>query len=38
MNGSSINFDDKNVKKKIFYRSKKPFNVSDVDVNKILIF
>ena len=37
MNGSSINFDDKNVKKIFFYRSKKPFNVSDVDVNKILI-
>ena len=25
------------MKKKIFYRSRKPFNVSDIDVNKILI-
>ena len=24
-------------KKNIFYRSRKPFNVSDIDVNKILI-
>ena len=28
---------DKKVKKNIFYRSRKPFNVSDIDVNKIVI-
>ena len=27
----------KKLKKKIFYRSRKPFDVSDIDVNKILI-
>ena len=37
MNSSSIYFDDKKVKTIFFYRSKKPFNVSDIDVNKILI-
>ena len=38
MSGPSIIFDDKKVKKKLFfYRSRKPFNVSDIDVNKILI-
>ena len=29
--------DDKKIKKIIFYRSRKPFNASDIDVNKILI-
>ena len=37
MSGPSVIFDDKKIKKKFFYRSRKPFNVSDVDVNKILI-
>ena len=37
MSGPSIIFDDKKIKKKFFYRSRKPFNVSDIDVNKILI-
>ena len=27
----------KKLKKKILYRSRKPFNVSDIDVNKIVI-
>ena len=27
----------KKLKKEFFYRSRKPFNVSDIDVNKILI-
>ena len=27
----------KKIKKNIFYRSRKPFNVSDIDVNKIII-
>ena len=37
MSGSSVIFDDKKNKKNIFYRSRKPFDVSDIDVNKILI-
>ena len=37
MSGLSIIFDDKKIKKNIFYRSRKPFNVSDTDVNKIVI-
>ena len=37
MNGPSINFDDKKMKKKFFYRSRKPFSVNDIDVNKIVI-
>ena len=37
MSGTSIIFDDKKVKKNIFYRSRKPFNASDIDVNKMVI-
>ena len=37
MNGPSINFDDKKIKRNIFYGSRKPFSVNDIDVNKILI-
>ena len=33
----NINFNDKKIKKKFFYRSRKPFSVNDIDVNKILI-
>ena len=33
----SIIFDDKIIRKNIFYRGRKPFNVSDTDVNKIVI-
>ena len=36
-NGSSVIFDDKKIKKNIFYRSRKPFNASDTDVNKTVI-
>ena len=36
MSGLSIIFDDKKLKKNIFYRSRKQFNVSDIDVNKKL--
>ena len=36
MSGPSVIFDDKKIKKKKIYRSRKPFNVSDIDVNKIL--
>ena len=37
MNGPSIIFDDKKIKKTIFYRSRRPFSVNDIDVNEILI-
>ena len=37
MSGTSIICNDKKIKKNIFYRSRKPFNVSDIDVNKIII-
>ena len=37
MSGSSVIFDDKKIKKKFFYGSKKPFDVSDIDANKIVI-
>ena len=37
MSGSSVISYDKKNKKNIFYRSRKPFNVRDIDVNKILI-
>ena len=37
MNSPSIIFDDKKIKKIFFYRSRKPFSVNDIEVNKILI-
>ena len=37
MSGPSVDFDDRKIKKNIFYRSRKPFDLSDIDVNKILI-
>ena len=37
MSGISIIFNDKKNQEKYFYRSRKPFNVSDIDVNKIII-
>ena len=37
MSASSVIFDDKKIKKNIFYRSRKPFDVSDIDVNRIVI-
>ena len=38
MNGKSINFDNKNIKKSDFYnKNKKVFNIDDIDVNKILV-
>ena len=33
MSSTSIIFDDKKIKKNIFYRSRKLFNASDIDVN-----
>ena len=35
MNGLSIIFDNKKIKKNIFYRSRKLFNLNDIDVNRI---
>ena len=38
MNGKSINFDKRNIKKTDFYnKNKKIFNIHDTDVNKILV-
>ena len=37
MIGLSIIFDNKKNEKNIFYRSKKSFNLSDIDVNRIVI-
>ena len=38
MKGRSINFDNKKIKKSDFYKkSKKIFNIDDIDVNKILV-
>ena len=34
MSGLSIIFDDKKIKKNIFYRGRKPFDVSNIDVNR----
>ena len=34
MSGSSVIFDDKKI---IFYRSRKSFDVSDIDVNRMVI-
>ena len=39
MSRNSINFDDKKIKKSDFYnKSKKIFNINDIDVSKILVF
>ena len=37
MSGKSINFDDKNINKSTFYKSKKLFNIHNLDVNKTLV-
>ena len=37
MSGLSIIFDDKKIKKNVFYKSRKLFNMSDIDVNTIVI-
>ena len=37
MSGLRTIFDDKKIKKNIFYRSRKPFDVSNIDVNRIVI-
>ena len=37
MSGKSIKFDDKKINKSNFYKNKKLFSLSDIDVNKILV-
>ena len=37
MSGKSINFDDKKINKSYFYKNKKLFSLSGIDVNKILV-
>ena len=37
MSGKSINFDDKKIQKSDFYKNKKPFQIDNIDVNKILV-
>ena len=37
MSKNSIKFHDKKIKKSDFYKNKKIFNISDIDVNKILV-
>ena len=38
MNRKNINFDNKNIKKATFtIKTKKIFNIDDIDVNKILV-
>ena len=37
MNGKSINFEDKKINKRTFYKNKKLFNIHDLVVNKILV-
>ena len=37
MSGKSINFDDKKINKSNFYKSKKLFNLNDIDANKDLV-
>ena len=35
MNGKSINFEDEKIKKSNFHKSKKLFNIQDLDVKNI---
>ena len=37
MNGKNINFNDKKIRKSLFYKNKKINNIEDVDVNNILV-
>ena len=37
MRRNKINFDDNNNEKSVFYKNKKPFQLVDIDVNKILV-
>ena len=37
MGGKEINFEDKKINKKEFYRNKKLFKIEDIHINKILV-
>ena len=37
MSGNCIKFNDKKIKKSDFYKNKKTFNISDIDINNILV-
>ena len=37
MSGKNINFDDKKLKKSIFYKNKIIYSTDDVDVNNVLV-
>ena len=37
MSRKSKNLDEKKINKRNFYKNKKPFNIHDLDVNKILV-
>ena len=37
MSGKNINFNDKKIKKNIFYKNKAINNIEDIDVNNILV-
>ena len=37
MSGKNINFDDKKIKKSIFYKNKAIKHIEDIDVNNILV-
>ena len=37
MSGKIINFEDKKINKSNFYKSKKLFNIHDLNINEILV-
>ena len=37
MSGKNINFDDKKIKRREFYKNKRVTSIDDIDVNKILV-
>ena len=37
MSGKNINFNDKKIRKRNFYKNKKINNIEDIDVNNILV-
>ena len=37
MSGKNINFEDQKIKKSVFYKNKKVFQIDDVDANKIFV-
>ena len=37
MSGKNINFDDKKIKKSIFYKNKRIYSTEDIDVNNVSV-